>query len=369
MPAYNAEKTLGVAVDSITSQSFTAWELIVVNNRSADDTEKVIQSLAVSDTRIVPATCDIPGAAATRNVGLDLARGDYIAFLDADDLYYENSLADRVAYLDRYPKCQAVFCQAELTDEDFNPLKWTLGTKPVVTFEDMHGCAVHINSFMVRAAAVADIRFDPDFPTVEDWLFLQQIARTGVKFYQVPTCKVAYRQLKTSSVLNNFAHHETMCAKVLDVAYGPDPNCPNPHPAYRSGLRTPAKLRVLLRRRLQVIINALLDGQEDAAGSVAEEHDIGEWARLSVGEISNIVKFVLVRHYVCPTDAWQPHWGENSVSVNSFFEKNFAGCQNFRKALDKLDGRAPLRQNIDKVPSRLRRLAYLPWRLKQRLTR
>jgi glycosyltransferase involved in cell wall biosynthesis len=369
MAAYNAEKTLAVAVNSVAGQSFTDWELIVVNNRSTDDTERILQSHARSDDRIVSANCDTPGAAAARNAGLDLARGDYIAFLDADDLYYENALGDRVAYLDRYTKRQAVFCQAELTDQDLNPLKWILGTKPIVTFKDMHGCPVHINSFMARAWVIGDIRFDEAFPTVEDWLFLQQISRTGIKFYQVPTCKVAYRQLKTSSVLSNFSHHANMCSKVLDIAYGTDPHCPNPHPAYRSGLRKPPKLSVLLRRRLQVMIKALLDGQEEAARLVAEEYDAREWGRLSVREVYNIVKFVLVRHYVCPTDAWQPYWRQNSVSIKSFFEKNFAGCKNFRKAGGKLDSWTPLGKNIDNYPLGLRRLAYLPWRLKQRLTR
>ncbi len=85
MPAYNMEAYIGESIISVLSQAFRDWELIVVNDGSTDDTAKVVRQF--DDGRIRLIEQDNKGVSAARNAGLDAARGDYISFLDADDLW------------------------------------------------------------------------------------------------------------------------------------------------------------------------------------------------------------------------------------------------------------------------------------------
>lgn len=93
MPAYCAQKTIGRAIKSVLAQTDENLELIVINDCSSDQTSKVAKSFARQDRRVI--VVDLPknkGVAGARNVGIDRARGDYIAFLDADDAWEPKKL-------------------------------------------------------------------------------------------------------------------------------------------------------------------------------------------------------------------------------------------------------------------------------------
>ena len=103
MPVYNAEDYVWLAVTSILDQSFADFDLIVVDDGSTDSTAAIVKHF--DDARVHYAqTIGRTGAGGARNVGLGLARGTYVAFLDADDLAYEHRLATQLAYMDSHPK-------------------------------------------------------------------------------------------------------------------------------------------------------------------------------------------------------------------------------------------------------------------------
>ena len=85
LPAYNAEKYLEKAVRSVQSQTFSDWELILVNDGSRDGTPALCDRLAEGDSRVQVIHQENRGLSAARNAGMAAARGDYFAFLDADD--------------------------------------------------------------------------------------------------------------------------------------------------------------------------------------------------------------------------------------------------------------------------------------------
>ena len=101
MPAYNAEKYISAAIGSVLDQSFTDFELIIVNDGSADDTEKIIRSFP--DERITLVNRENGGVAAALNTGLEKARGKYIARFDADDICYPDRLAVQFAFMEANP--------------------------------------------------------------------------------------------------------------------------------------------------------------------------------------------------------------------------------------------------------------------------
>lgn len=94
IPAYNAAALIGQTIQSVINQTFSDWEIIVVNDCSTDETSFVVEALAERDDRIKLKTLDknFGGPAGPRNVGVDLARGDLVAFLDADDIWHPMKL-------------------------------------------------------------------------------------------------------------------------------------------------------------------------------------------------------------------------------------------------------------------------------------
>lgn len=91
MPAYNASRFIAQAIESVLAQTYSSWELIVIDDASSDQTEAVVRGY--SDSRIrYHKVARIGHPAGVRNVGLHLAQGEFIAFLDADDLYFPQTL-------------------------------------------------------------------------------------------------------------------------------------------------------------------------------------------------------------------------------------------------------------------------------------
>ena len=96
IPTYNHARYLGRALQSVIDQTYTNWEVVVIDNHSMDDTDEVITSYA--DPRINYLKIHNHGVIATsRNAGIRAAKGEWIAFLDSDDIWYPNKLHECIA--------------------------------------------------------------------------------------------------------------------------------------------------------------------------------------------------------------------------------------------------------------------------------
>ncbi len=109
MPVYNGEKFMGRAIKSVISQSYKDWELLVIDDGSADRSYEMACDYSRLDKRIIPLINEGPshGANAARNVGIRASHGEYITFLDCDDYYVLDSLKKRL-------DCFAVNCDVSL---------------------------------------------------------------------------------------------------------------------------------------------------------------------------------------------------------------------------------------------------------------
>ena len=102
MPAYNARQFIGDAIRSVLSQTHLAWQLIVVDDASTDDTPEIVKGLQAGDERIhYERNRSNMGVVHSRNRALDLARGKYVAFLDADDMWAPEKLARQVSFMEQ----------------------------------------------------------------------------------------------------------------------------------------------------------------------------------------------------------------------------------------------------------------------------
>lgn len=93
MPAFNASATIADSIRSVQAQSYSEWELLVINDASSDATLSIVGKFSASDPRIrVINEANNKGVSASRNIGLNLKRGAFVAFLDADDLWLPQKL-------------------------------------------------------------------------------------------------------------------------------------------------------------------------------------------------------------------------------------------------------------------------------------
>lgn len=100
MPAYNAENLIEDSINSILSQTYRNFELIVIDDCSKDQTVRIVEQFILKDSRIkIIKNIKNKGVAETRNVGLDQAKGEYVAFLDSDDKWDNNKLEKQLKIL------------------------------------------------------------------------------------------------------------------------------------------------------------------------------------------------------------------------------------------------------------------------------
>jgi len=118
MPAYNEEKYISEAIESIMRQTYQDWELVIVDDASEDRTVDIIKQYSLSDPRIklYRFSCN-KGACAALNEALTKTEGEYICWLSADDKYKEEMLESSLDYLIRKPEMQAVFSVHEFINE------------------------------------------------------------------------------------------------------------------------------------------------------------------------------------------------------------------------------------------------------------
>jgi len=118
IPAYNAAHYLSDTIHSVLAQSYTDWELLIINDGSTDTTESVVNRYCQQDGRIQLVTKENGGVSSSRNLGATLAKGELIAFLDADDKWLPNKLAVHAEYMHSHPEVGVSFARVELMNSD-----------------------------------------------------------------------------------------------------------------------------------------------------------------------------------------------------------------------------------------------------------
>lgn len=96
VPVYNVEEYITECIDSILSQTYKDWELILVNDGSTDNSGKICDEYALKDNRINVIHKENGGLSSARNAGIDVAKGEYITFIDSDDVLLNNDIYDKI---------------------------------------------------------------------------------------------------------------------------------------------------------------------------------------------------------------------------------------------------------------------------------
>lgn len=123
IPAFNAAPYIEHTLLSVQRQSLPDWEAIIVDDASTDDTARIVRQLAAGDPRIRVVAGQHRGVSAARNLGLSLARGRYIALLDADDLWMPGKLAAHLRHLESFAEVGVSFSRVRFMSADGEPGK------------------------------------------------------------------------------------------------------------------------------------------------------------------------------------------------------------------------------------------------------
>jgi glycosyltransferase involved in cell wall biosynthesis len=119
MPFYNVEKYLTESIDSILEQSFSSFELILVNDGSTDNSRSIAESYQRNDDRIIIVDKPNGGASSARNLGISISNGMYIYFIDSDDIILSNTLEFAKTIIDREALDVLAFCAEPFYDKDY----------------------------------------------------------------------------------------------------------------------------------------------------------------------------------------------------------------------------------------------------------
>jgi len=171
IPVNNREHYITTAIDSILNQDFTDFELLVVDDGSTDRTAEVVAGYRDSRIRLACNGRNL-GIPASRNRGLDLARGEYIALLDSDDYAYPWRLRRQVEFLDRHPRIVQVGGWCTLMDAQGAPLSRIRRhpTRPEdVDVHLLYHCALINRTIMARTAGLREFGYDEGFSRCQDY--------------------------------------------------------------------------------------------------------------------------------------------------------------------------------------------------------
>jgi len=198
LPVYNAEKFLEAAIVSLLAQSFKDFELIAIDDGSTDSSLEILQSFSRNDKRIRVISRGNQGLIKTLNQGIELAQGDLIARMDADDICEPNRLELQVEFMSKNPDVVCVGTQIQLIDVNGRqimdmqmPLEHQ-GIDAANYSGKSHGI-VHPTA-VIRLSALKEINgYRPEFKHAEDidlWLRLAEVGRLA----NLPVTVLKYRQ-------------------------------------------------------------------------------------------------------------------------------------------------------------------------------
>lgn len=186
VPAYKAEATIEETIAALASQTYGAFEVIVVDDASPDGTgERACHALRRFGLRhVVARLLENAGPSSARNAGVSLASGEYVAFQDADDTWMPDKLARQVELMDRHPEVTLCGCQADLVAVDgrvIGPLFWNLPSFQKAGWKLLlSNPFIQTSCVLVRRADLGTEPFDPTLRVAEDRDLWIRLASNGV---------------------------------------------------------------------------------------------------------------------------------------------------------------------------------------------
>ena len=199
IPVFNVEKYIADTINCILNQSYQNWEAILVDDCSTDGTIEIIKSFALNDSRIKLIVLETnSGPSTARNVGLDQARGNYIAYLDSDDLWMDNKLMDQLNFMKKENiKCS--FTSYNLVDCNGNKLNREVHVPYKVNYNDLLGnTVISTITVMIEVSLKEYLKMPENYNNGEDLATWLNILKHENFAYGLDSVLSSYRQVDNS---------------------------------------------------------------------------------------------------------------------------------------------------------------------------
>ncbi|WP_051885670.1 glycosyltransferase family 2 protein [Flavobacterium hydatis] len=193
MPVYNAESFLKESIESILNQTYTDFELLILNDKSTDNSLEVIKQCQQKDSRIVIIDKKINvGPANLRNEGMQIAKGDFIALMDADDIALPTRFEKQVEVLKNNPEIGVCGTWFTFFGSKKNKVIRHGEDHDHIKISFLHSCGIGNPTVMLKKEALSGLEFNNDYVPVEDYdLWSRLLPKT--KFHNIQESLLNYR--------------------------------------------------------------------------------------------------------------------------------------------------------------------------------
>lgn len=209
MPCYDMERFIAHSIESVVNQSFADLELLIVDDASNDTTTEVVRHYCEHDDRVkLTVKAQHTGIADSRNHAIRQARGRYIAFLDADDLWHTDKLERQLAFM-KEKNVAFSYTAYKLIDEEGRPLPKTIATAGQLRYEDyLKNTIIGCSTVMLDKEKTGEVSV-PSFRTSQDTATWLKLLRQGFIAYALDEVLVSYRIRRQSASANKLkASHD-----------------------------------------------------------------------------------------------------------------------------------------------------------------
>lgn len=221
-PSYNSEKYIAATINSVINQTYKDWELIIVDDASIDNTHNIVSVFCKKDHRIkIIKQQKNVGAGVSRNVGINAAKGSYIAFLDSDDIWKPNKLETQIACMNSQ-NAAICFSSYELINEEGEPLHKIIEALPKLSYKKQLKCNYIGNlTGMYNVDAVGKM-YMPEIKKRQDWIMWLNAIKKGGPAIGIKTSLAYYRVRKdsiSSNKLNLIAYNFNVYKEALGFGF------------------------------------------------------------------------------------------------------------------------------------------------------
>lgn len=203
IPCYSQAEFLDETLSSIFLQTYKNWECLIINDGSPDNTEEIANKWVEKDSRFKYFSKKNGGVSSSRNFGLEKATGDYIQFLDADDLISITKLELSLQLINntKNENAQIVFTNfrmfvnnAKITTEHYCILNEAIFTYENILYEWNETFSIPIHTAVIKKSLLQNIRFPENMTAQEDWIFWANLFKSNPKVLFINQNLALYRQ-------------------------------------------------------------------------------------------------------------------------------------------------------------------------------
>ena len=190
IPTFNRRELVLKALASVFAQTYRPIEVVVVDDCSTDGTTKHLSDCDLPEPVRVVTFRSNRGPSAARNAGIDLATGEYIAFLDSDDWWLPHKLERQVSFLLAHPTPQTVLAYSKVFIQRKHEIlirpHYAMGTEGVANYIFTNGGHFNSSNIMLATEIARTVKYDERLRLHEDWDFYMRLEACGVEFVMIP---------------------------------------------------------------------------------------------------------------------------------------------------------------------------------------